>query len=521
MLHELLMTSGPAAPPQRAAQYVRMSTDNQRYSTENQAEVIAAYAECRKMSIVRTYADEGLSGLSIHWRNGLKALIVDVEGGRADFDCILVYDVSRWGRFQDVDESAYYEFICKRAGIAVHYCAEEFENDGSIASSILKVNKRAAAADFSRGLSKKVFLGQSRITRMGFWRGGMPGYGLRRQLIQESGAVRQTLEHGQQKYLQTDRIKIIHGPEAEVETVRRMFNAFAFEGKYLGDIAAELNAAHIRTTRGLRWTGETVGKILANEAYTGSLIFNRSSFKLKQKRVDNPREMWIRSDDAFPAVVSPELFNKAQEVMRARRAKRSDREAIDRLAALGREKGHLSTAIIAAADGILSAESYRRRFGSLVAAYALAGYQPEPHQRRSEATARFRERVTGMAGEIAVTIESLGGVATLEPESGTLRLGDGCRIAIGSARAVTDGAKRVRWKIHANRRAKAELTLILRMNASNDAVASCYLLPTNDLAQARGKILRITNPVFAQACRYESLDAFCRLCVGLDERRAA
>jgi DNA invertase Pin-like site-specific DNA recombinase len=517
------IASGPAAPLHRAAQYVRMSTDNQRYSTENQAEVIAAYAQSRNLSIVRTYSDEGLSGLAIGWRDGLKALIADVESGRADFGCILVYDVSRWGRFQDVDESAYYEFICKRAGIAVHYCAEEFENDGSFASSILKVNKRAAAADFSRGLSKKVFLGQSRLTRMGFWRGGMPGYGLRRQLIEENGAVRQTLEYGQQKYLQTDRIKIIHGPDSEVEAVRRMFNAVAFEGKYFGDIASELNAEHIRTSRGHRWSGETVGKILANEAYTGSLIFNRASFKLKQRRIANPREMWIRYDDAYPAVISVELFNKAQEVVRARRKRRSDQEAIDRLAALGREKGHLSTAIIAAADGILSAESYRRRFGSLVAAYALAGYQPEPYQRRAETTARFRARMIAIADEIAAKINGLGGEATHEPKSGIVRLGDGCRIAIGSARAVTSGAKRVRWTIYANRRVDAELSLIVRMNASNDTIASCYLLPTYDLSQAKakGRILRISSPIFAHACRCENLDAFCRLCVGLDETRVA
>lgn len=91
----------------RAAQYVRMSTDHQKYSTANQAEVIAAYARDRNLGIVRTYADEGLSGLGIGWREGLKALIADVETGNCNFECVLVYDISRWGRFQDVDESAY------------------------------------------------------------------------------------------------------------------------------------------------------------------------------------------------------------------------------------------------------------------------------------------------------------------------------------------------------------------------------------------------------------------------------
>ena len=96
---------------QRAAQYVRMSTIHQRYSIENQAAAIAAYAARYNLNIVRTYRDEGLSGLKIDKREGLKQLITDVCSGRADFSRVLVYDVSRWGRFQDVDESAHYEFL--------------------------------------------------------------------------------------------------------------------------------------------------------------------------------------------------------------------------------------------------------------------------------------------------------------------------------------------------------------------------------------------------------------------------
>ncbi len=103
----------------RAAQYVRMSTDYQQYSIENQAVVIGAYAQLHKLSIVRTYRDEGESGLKIKNRKGLTQLIADVQCGEADFGHILVFDVSRWGRFQDVDESAHYEFICKQAGIRV------------------------------------------------------------------------------------------------------------------------------------------------------------------------------------------------------------------------------------------------------------------------------------------------------------------------------------------------------------------------------------------------------------------
>src|ERR1700689_5214505 len=126
----------------RAAQYVRMSTDHQRYSIENQAAVIATYARLRGLTIVETYRDAGLSGLRLKNRTGLIRLLGDVQSGRADFSYILVYDVSRWGRFQDTDEAAHYEFICKKAGIKVAYCAEQFDNNGTMLSSIMKNLKR-------------------------------------------------------------------------------------------------------------------------------------------------------------------------------------------------------------------------------------------------------------------------------------------------------------------------------------------------------------------------------------------
>jgi DNA invertase Pin-like site-specific DNA recombinase len=169
----------------RAAQYVRMSTDYQRYSIENQAAVIAAYAQMHGLTIVWTYRDEGESGLRIKNRMGLTQLIEDIRSGHTDFGHVLVYDVSRWGRFQDIDESAHYEFACKQAGIKVAYCAEEFDNDGSLISSIVKNIKRVMAAEFSRELSAKVHAGASRLARLGFKMGGPVGYGLERLAVDE------------------------------------------------------------------------------------------------------------------------------------------------------------------------------------------------------------------------------------------------------------------------------------------------------------------------------------------------
>ena len=99
----------------RAAEYVRVSTDLQQYSITNQQAAIAEYAAKHNLQIVKTYADAAKSGLDIKHRPGLQRLIDDVLGGLADFAVVLVYDVSRWGRFQDCDEAACYEFLCKRA----------------------------------------------------------------------------------------------------------------------------------------------------------------------------------------------------------------------------------------------------------------------------------------------------------------------------------------------------------------------------------------------------------------------
>lgn len=146
--------------PRRAAMYVRMSTDHQKYSTENQADAIREYAERHRMEIVKIYTDAGKSGLKLDGREALQKLISDVQSELADYNVILVLDVTRWGRFQDADESAYYEYICRRAGIDVQYVAEQFENDGSPVSTIVKGVKRAMAGEYLGSL-----LGNARVVR--------------------------------------------------------------------------------------------------------------------------------------------------------------------------------------------------------------------------------------------------------------------------------------------------------------------------------------------------------------------
>ncbi|MDN7797129.1 MULTISPECIES: recombinase family protein [Burkholderia cepacia complex] len=150
------------------AQYTRMSTEHQRYSTENQAQFIAEFARTHGMEIVRSYQDDGKSGLNIEGRPGLRRLLEDIQSKKVDFVVVLVYDVSRWGRFPDPDEAAVYEQICKRNGVQVIYCAEQFGSDMSIGSTLLKGLKRSMAAEYSRELSNKVFAGARNLVQRGY-----------------------------------------------------------------------------------------------------------------------------------------------------------------------------------------------------------------------------------------------------------------------------------------------------------------------------------------------------------------
>jgi DNA invertase Pin-like site-specific DNA recombinase len=305
-----------------------MSTEHQKYSTENQSEAMQEYAARRGIEIVRTYADAGKSGLSLEGRDALKQLIDDVQTKKADFSTILVYDISRWGRFQDADESAYYEYICKRAKISVQYCAEQFENDGSPVSTIVKGVKRAMAGEYSRELSVKVFTGQCRLIELGYRQGGPPGYGLRRSLIDQAGAAKGELSRGEHKSIQTDRVVLIPGPAEEIDTVRWMYRSFVKDGKLESEIANVLNERRITTDLGRPWTRGTVHQVLINEKYIGNNVWNRGSFKLKRKRVRNSPDMWIRAEGAFEPIVDRSLFEAAQAIIRERSYRLSNDEMI-------------------------------------------------------------------------------------------------------------------------------------------------------------------------------------------------
>ena len=237
-------------------------------------------------------------------------LIADVCSGDPEFQTLLVYDVSRWGRFQDADESAHLEFICRRAGVAVQYVAEQFVNDGSPVATIIKSVKRAMAGEYSRELSEKVFQGMCASVRSGHIQGGPAPYGLRRMVIDASGRRRGKLSEGQRKLVHTDRTILVPGPRREIAIVRKIFHLFVEGRLALAAIARWLNDKGHMTGASVPWTPSTISRLLKNEKYVGNNVFNRTSAKLKGRQVTNPREDWICMEGVFKPIVAKELFDR-------------------------------------------------------------------------------------------------------------------------------------------------------------------------------------------------------------------
>lgn len=506
--------------PLPAAAYVRMSTDLQKYSTENQLAAIRKYADERNYKIISIYEDSGRSGLKIQGRDALQQLMDDVTTRRAEFKVILVYDISRWGRFQNADESAYYEYICSRTDIAVHYCAEQFENDGSVGSHLLKSVRRIMAGDYSRELSVKVFAGQCRLIELGFRQGGPAGFGLRRMLIDEHGHQKGELKSGQRKSLQTDRVILVPGPRAEVEIVDQIFHRFVQDQWSERQIADALNAEGVLTDRAKPWTVGTIRQILTNEKYIGNNVFNRTSFKLKQQRVRNKPEIWVRAEAVFQDIVPRDLFERAQAIFHERSQHLSDEELLQLLKNVVASKGIISGFIIDEMEELPSSSIYRRRFGSLLRVYELIGYDPRRDYRYIEINRELRRQFSRQMSLLCGELAAIGASVVHDDETDLLHINNEFSVSVVIARCRATTAGRLHWKVRFDTGLLPDITIVMRMDQYNEHVFDYYLLPSIDVMLPKLRLLQ-RNPFGLDAYRFSSLDFFLDLARRIELEDAA
>jgi DNA invertase Pin-like site-specific DNA recombinase len=504
------MSSSNPAPTTRAAQYVRMSTENQQYSPQNQSDTITKYAIAHNMEIVTTYEDHGRSGLNLAGRDGLSRLLRDVENGLATFTDLLVYDVSRWGRFQDADESAYHEYVLKRAGIRVHYCGEQFANDGSMTSALMKTLKRTMAGEYSRELSVKVFAGQCRLIELGFRQGGPAGFGLRRQLVDRDGKEKGLLTSGERKSLQTDRVILVPGPESEICVVRDLFSRFVDRSGSEKDLAIYLNGKGIVSDMERPWTRGTIHQILTNPKYVGANVYNRRSYKLKIKRLVNPPEMWIIRREAFQAIVSTELFLNARRIIEARHNHLTDDELLARLRMLLERQGKLSGILIDETDDMPSSSVYASRFGGLHRAYELIGWTNRRDYSFIEANRRLRQNHKSLIEAMIADLKATGAQVELDAHSDLLTINREYTVSLLVSRCQETRAQSKRWRLRFDTGLAPDITIAARLNPGNESVKDYYILPRIDLLWKRLS-LAPENGVLLDLYRFDTLKVFINL----------
>jgi DNA invertase Pin-like site-specific DNA recombinase len=409
--------------PDRAAAYVRMSTEHQDYSIYNQLETIRQYAETNGIAIVRTYLDPCRSGLRLAGRPGLKALLRDVESGCTDYSMVLVYDVSRWGRFQNTDESAFYDFTCRLAGIRVIYCAEPFEGYGEVMAGLGKSQKRALAGEYSRELSEKTWRGAYNLATRGFKQGGVAGFGLRRLLVDELGRPKMLLAPGERKAIQTDRVILVPGPREEVDIVWKIFDLYAHTEMSMLGIADLLNREGSRPQPGLKWNLRLIWRILTSQKYTGDYVWNRTSAKLGATPTPNPEEEWVRCDRAWRPLITRELFELAQLKRHAARNKHSKPELKKVLYDLLQKEKHLSAGLLAKKCG-LDFRTYQNHFGTLRKAFEAVGYCPLRRESWGDNRAAVRNACATLRSNIGAGLCRIGIAATVDRDNGLVRAAD-------------------------------------------------------------------------------------------------
>lgn len=483
----------------KGAIYIRMSTDLQVESPENQMHTIQEFADSNDIEIVKVYSDLGVSGMKAEGRDQFQAMLDDVESARNEYNIVLYLDDSRWGRFVDSGEAEYYRMRLKLRGVLCQACDKPLTMTATFADRLMTMVKDESASDYCRQLSQKVFIGQRNLIMKGFRQGGPAGFGLRRMLMDESGMPKQELTVGQRKSLQTERVMLTLGPKEEQDTVLWMYDQY-IAGTRETKIADILNAEGCLTDFGRPWTRGSVREVLTNEKYIGNNLFNRRSGKLKSKPKANPESEWVRKEGAFPPVVDVERFYTVQKLIQERHRKVSDIELLENLKFLQAQTGRLSAMIIDESENMPPSSLYSSRFGGLLRAYTLIGYVPERDYRYVEINQRLRALHRDIVSQTVSDIESLCGRRVLvDAETSLLELNHNLFLSIVISRCFLTPSGVRRWKIRFDTGLRPDITVAVRMDAANENIHDYYILPALEFGD---------NPLKLQDENADLLDSF-------------
>ncbi len=312
----------------KAVGYVRCSTEDQEDSPDQQKAEILAFAAKKHYHIVDWFVDFGRSGTTFDQRPEFQRLLRLVEAG-ANFEVVVCYDMSRWGRAINVAENGYWSYHFRRLGVDVVLVKTSVDPQSSFAE-VVSALESYQAADYVKNLSEVTLRG---ALKNGIYsNGGSAPYGYEREAVNLKTGTTRILQRGEASIPSQEKVRWTRGQASEVRVVKRIFKE-RLGGRSLIQIAQGLNADGIdsptvgrRRSRDGRWSAATVKSILENPAYRGARRYNRFSFsKIRAQKkgllsrtlqarphwLNDPSE-WVIVDDAHEALVTSEVWQKVQ-----------------------------------------------------------------------------------------------------------------------------------------------------------------------------------------------------------------
>jgi len=292
----------------QAIAYLRKSTDMQETSLEQQRKDILVFANASGIKVIRFFEEEAC-GENVQGRPQFRAMIERCKSKEV-FQYVLVYDISRWGRFENPKESVYWEVEVEKAKRKVVFVSEGFKED-NIGTSITNFVKSAEASEYLKNIRRQTIRGMIYNAKQGYWMGGRPPYGYNRAIV-ENGKIIEVLPEGKQKNIRGQKIKLVIN-KRQAKVVKVIFVMFTKQQLSVHSIATYLNQSNYAPPRGQMWAKSSIWRMLHNEAYIGTLVYNReNAHKRHGTHKYNPKEKWVVFENAHEPIIATELWELVQ-----------------------------------------------------------------------------------------------------------------------------------------------------------------------------------------------------------------
>lgn len=336
----------------RAIGYVRRSTDRQEESLGQQRSQLTAFAESKGWQLTAIYEDDAISGSELS-RPGLDQL--RSAANDPSVQVVIAWDRNRLARPKDALDGLLLERELQSTGTRVVYASTGLETDRSFASGLISYVEHYQNGDYLRKLSRDTMRGTVDRARRGLWAGGPTPFGYDRLILDgetpkrvvrsredggqtvldaATGTVLDQLPKGKPHKKQDHEVAtLIPSEPSRVRAMQKMFRDYA-EGVPTRRLRENLNDAGFRTSRGGRFTVQTILPMLENPAYVGRCVYNRrtlskwhkfsngTSVERHEETVEKRQEAdWIVCEDAWPALIDTDTFEAVQRVRAESRKK--------------------------------------------------------------------------------------------------------------------------------------------------------------------------------------------------------